>query len=93
MEKECLEFAPYFQIEQLKCLKKEYKKVTGNTLSLTKDGEADVHLEYISRVRCWVTASCSYKIGGIDEVQQVGKDSEDRVEKNFRDFLNLGGNK
>jgi hypothetical protein len=74
-------------------LKKEYKKVTGNTLSLTKDGEASVHLEYMSRIRCWVTANCSYKIGGIDEVEPVSKDSEDRIEKNFRDFLNLGANK
>jgi hypothetical protein len=74
-------------------LKKEYKKVTGNTLSLSKEGDHNIHLEYISRVRCWVTASCSYKIGGIDEVQQVGKESEDRIEKNFKDFLNLGANK
>ena len=74
-------------------LKKEYKKVTGDTLSLTKDGEPHVHLEYISRIRCWVTAKCSYRIGGVDEVKPVSKESEDRIEKNFKDFLNLGANK
>jgi hypothetical protein len=68
-------------------LKKEYKKVTGNTLSLTKEGDSNIHLEYMSRVRCWARAVCYYKIGGLDDMPEVKKESEDRIEKNFKDWL------
>jgi len=37
-------------------LKKEYKKLTGNSVSLTAEGEIDVRVENSSRVRSWVLA-------------------------------------
>ena len=37
-------------------IKKEYKKVTGNSLSLSKVGEMDAILQNTSRVRTWVQA-------------------------------------
>ena len=37
-------------------LKKEYKKITGKSVSLTEEGEADMRVESSSRVRSWVTA-------------------------------------
>ena len=48
-------------------LKKEYKKITGDSVSLTKEGEIDVRVENSSRVRSWVTAKMHYKIGGLDK--------------------------
>ena len=71
-----------------KFLKKEYKRLTGNTLALTKDGDLDARMEYMNRIRCWVTARQYYKIGGIKDVEGVKDESEDRLEKNFKDWLN-----
>ena len=72
-------------------LKKEYRKITGNSVSLTKEGEADMRVESSSRVRSWVTAKCHYRIGGMDEVVVVGEGSEDRLEANWRSFRDQGG--
>lgn len=73
-------------------LKKEYKRVTGNTLTLTKDGDVQARMEYMNRIRCWVTAQCDYKIGGLDSEARK-QPSEDRLEKNFKDFLALSDDK
>ena len=72
-------------------LKKEYRKITGNSVSLTAEGEIDVRVESSSRVRSWATAYRKYKIGGMQDVVVVGEATEDRVEKSYRDFLNQGG--
>ena len=72
-------------------LKKEYRKITGNSVSLTKEGEADMRVESTSRVRSWVTAKCHYRVGGMDDVVVVGEGSEDRLEANWRSFLDQGG--
>ena len=71
-------------------LKKEYKKVTGDTLTLTADGEMDAIVQNTSRVRSWVQASKWYKIGGLKDVTPVGEASEERLDKSFRDWLSLG---
>ena len=72
-------------------LKKEYRKITGNSVSLTKEGEAEMRVESSSRVRSWVTAKCHYRIGGMDDVVVVGEVSEDWLEANWRSFLDQGG--
>ena len=72
-------------------LKKEYRKITGNSVSLTAEGEIDVRVESSSRVRSWATAYRKYKIGGMQDVMVVGEATEDRIEKSYRDFLEQGG--
>ena len=72
-------------------LKKEYRKITGNSVSLTKEGEAEMRVESTSRVRSWVTAKCHYRVGGMDDVVVVGEGSEDRLEADWRSFLDQGG--
>jgi|TARA_R110000744_G_scaffold16446_3_gene45274 hypothetical protein len=72
-------------------LKKEYRKITGNSVTLTKEGEAEMRVESTSRVRSWVTAKCHYRIGGMDDVIVVGEGSEDTLEKSWRSFLDQGG--
>jgi hypothetical protein len=59
-----------------KFLTKEYKKVTGETLSLTKDGEVNILVQAISRQRTDVCAQQHYKIGGLKDV--VGVEEVDR---------------
>ena len=69
-------------------IKKEYKKITGNALSLTSAGEMDAIVQNTSRVRTFVQAKKFYDIGGLDDSTEGIKDpSEDRLEDNFRKFL------
>ena len=76
-------------------LKKEYRKVTGSTLSLKKVGELDAIVQNTSRIRTWVQAKCFYDIGGLDDTTEgINDPSEDRLEDNFRKFLEKdAGNK
>jgi hypothetical protein len=72
-------------------LKKQYRKVTGNTLSLKEKGECDARVESTSRVRVFVTARKDYEIGNMSDVEDIGEPSNDGLEKNFKKFLELGG--
>ena len=74
-----------------KFLRKEYKKITGSAVTLTKDGEVDMRVESTSRVRSWVTAACSYKVSGLGDVTEVKGPSEDTLEASWKTFLGLGG--
>ena len=58
---------------------------------MTKDGDIDIHVESTSRVRSWVVAKQHYKIGGMEDVVVVGEGSEDRLDANWRSFLDQGG--
>jgi hypothetical protein len=74
-----------------KFLKKEYKKITGDSVKLTKDGEVDVRVESTSRIRSWVTAYQFYNVGGLKDVVEVKGPSEDTLEASWKTFLGLGG--
>ena len=74
-----------------KYLKKEYKRLTKNSLTLTKKGDPDILVQYISRVRTTVQASQVYKIGNIDGVESVTQKSDkDRLDQAIRKWLDLG---
>jgi len=68
-------------------IKKQYRKVTGNTLSLKEKGEVDARVESTSRVRVFVTASKHYEITSMSDVEDIKNPSEDKLEKTFSDFL------
>lgn len=68
-------------------LKKQYKKVTGNSLTLTKSGEPDMLVQNISRVRSVVNATQKYTIGGIDAEPEMGKTVDERLNDTFKKFL------
>ena len=69
-------------------IKKEYKKITGNSLALTKEGDSKILVQNISRLRTWVQAHCDYKIGGLSDVPEVleNKQPTEPLEA-FRKFL------
>jgi hypothetical protein len=71
-------------------IKKEYKKVTGDTLTLTAEGELNAIVQNTSRVRTWVQANMTYKIGGIGDVVPVAEASEERLADSFKKWLALG---
>jgi hypothetical protein len=70
-------------------IKKEYRKLTGNSLGLQAQGEVDVLAQYLSRVRTTVIATKVYKISGA-EMDRPEKTGEDRLDDTFRKFLELG---
>ena len=74
-------------------LKKEYKRITGRGVSLTKEGDVDARMEYMNRIRCWVTAYQYFKIGGIKDVEAVKQESGDNLEKDFKKFLDQSSDK
>jgi hypothetical protein len=72
-------------------LKKEYKKVTGNSVTLTEEGEVDVLVQNSSRVRSWVQAKKHYKVGGLNEEMNNSEGSTAPAERNWKSFLDQGG--
>ena len=77
----------------VKFLKKEYKSLTKDTLSLKEDGPADILLQNMSRVRTWVECQKVYTIGNLKDVIEVGEPSTDRLDANFKKFLELESDK
>ena len=73
-----------------KFLKKEYKNVTGETLTLTPEGEVDVLVQTVSRRWSFVQANKRYKIGGLNDVTPVGEASEDLLRDTFKDYFEQG---
>ena len=75
----------------VKFLKKEYKSITGNSLTLTMEGEPRVLVQRISNYRTDVQAQCDYRIGGIKEVENVKEEStEKRLDSAIEKWLSQG---
>lgn len=72
--------------EVKKFLQKEYKVVTGNSVSLTAKGEPQIIVQTTSRVRTFVQAYQHYKIGGL-KMDQIGAPSEDLTRDITKKFL------
>jgi len=73
----------------VKFLKKEYKAITGDSLSLKVLGEHDILVQNRSRVWTWVQASCDYKIGGINGVMDSEAEKAN-ADRNFRNMISRG---
>jgi len=73
-------------------LQKEYKVVTGKSVTLSKNGEVKMIVQTTSRIRTWVQAYQHYKIGGIDSepILEPSRDTENDV---MRKFLEQSSNK
>jgi len=71
-------------------LKKEYRRITGNSVNLTKEGEVDMRVENSSRVRSWVIALLSFRVGGLTEEMnnETGSKAPDEY---WRSFVEQGG--
>jgi hypothetical protein len=79
--------------EIIKFLKKEYKAITKETLSLTPEGDLDILVQNMSKIRTWVQCTKVYTIGNMTDVIPTGEPSKDRVEDSFRKFLELDTDK
>ena len=77
-----------------KFLKKEYKAITGDTVTLTLEGDHNILVQRMSNYRTDVQAQCDYKIGGLKDVDEVKKGSDkDRLDKAIKSWLELGPGK
>ena len=75
----------------VKFLKKEYKTLTGDTLTLTLEGEHQVFVQRMSNYRTDVQAQCDCRIGGLKDVKDVKAGSDkDRLDAAVKDWLALG---
>jgi hypothetical protein len=72
-----------------KFLQKEYKAITGNSITLTKDGEISILATSVSRVRSFVQAYQMFKISGIQEDPDVGGSEKRTVDDAIKNFLEL----
>ena len=75
-------------------LQKEYKKITGESISLTKDPDSEVQVivQNTSKVRTWVQAYRLYNVKALKDVQSHSTpESTDRLDANFKSFLDQGG--
>jgi len=70
-------------------LQKEFKKVTGNALSLTSEGDAKVNVEYISRIRSSIRAYQTYSVKGLKPAET----SEYKIDAAVKDWLSLKSDK
>ena len=78
----------------IKFLKKEYKTITGNTLSLKPIGEVDIFVQPISRTRTDLSMYQEFEITSLDKsVLPVGAPSEDTTRDITRKFLAMGREK
>ena len=71
--------------EVKKFLQKEYKKITGKGVTLSKQGEPIINFISLSRVRSFVKAHQYYKISGVDAepIFDTTRSSENDVMKKF----------
>ena len=69
-----------------KFLAKEYKAITGNSITLTKKGEPQILVQQTSRVRTFVQAYQHYKVSALS-MDGIGQPSEPNVRDITRKFL------
>ncbi len=73
-----------------KFLQKEYKAITGDSITLTKAGEPKIYSASTSRVRSWVQAYQYYKISGIKSDPMLQGSANRTVDDAIRSFLEAG---
>jgi hypothetical protein len=91
LEMKCADIAKY--------VKKEYRKLTNTNLSLTEEGEVDALVQKTSKVRVFVVATKTYKVGNltnsdvgsVEDGQGRSADYHNKYEDKFNDFLQSGG--
>jgi hypothetical protein len=72
--------------EVKKFLQKEYKTITGKSVSLTAKGEPQIIIQSTSHVRTFVQAYQHYKIGSL-KMDQIVAPSEDTIRDITKKFL------
>lgn len=73
-------------------IKKDYKNHTKGSVTLTQEGETDIVIEPISKIRTSVRAMAKFKIGGIKEMNEMPGQRPERDDvKKHNELGGLGG--
>ena len=84
-------------VDIVKFLKKEYKNITTDSVTLTEVAPVEMMVQTTSRVRSWVQAKKQYTIGGMSEAvanrRSSEQDADKPYEQRFRDFMELASDK
>ena len=75
-----------------KFLQKEYKAITGNSVTLTKEGDIHILASSVSRIRNFVQAHQYFNISGIKQDPDAGGSENRKIEDSWRKFLDLNNN-
>ena len=75
-----------------KFLQKEYKVITGNSVTLTKDGDIKILASSVSRVRSFVQAYQYYNVSGIKADPAAGGSENRKIDDAWKSFLDLNNN-
>ena len=78
--------------EVKKFLQKEYKSITGNSVTLTKSGDVSILASSVSRVRSFVQAYQYYNISGLKADPDAGGSENRTVDDAIKNFLSLNNN-
>jgi hypothetical protein len=71
----------------VKFLKKEYKNITKESVTLTDDSpQTDIMVQTTSRNHTWVQAKKQYAIGGFDGVESIRMGSERAADRRNKDY-------
>lgn len=76
-------------------IKKEYRKVTGSSLTLTeiKDTEPKIEVIQTSRIRTEVKVMLDYEIGGLEDVHKEKDSHKEKIVKGMEKWLSLSSDK
>lgn len=76
-------------------IKKEFRKVTGSSLSLKelKDKEPEFDFMQTSRVRTEVKVTCHYEVGGLEDPQEEKDSFREKALKGMEKWLALSSDK
>jgi hypothetical protein len=74
----------------VKFLKKEYRKITGSSVTLTKVEEPDIRVESTSNVRSFLTAVQQFTVGGLEE-EMNNEEGSKAPNDYWQDFMSQGG--
>ena len=77
----------------VKYLKKEYKRLRKEGVTLKSNGDASIVLNSMSAVRSWVDARKVYNIGEGSDAESIGQPSKGDLEANFKKFLEASTDK
>jgi hypothetical protein len=70
----------------VKFLKKEYKNITKDSVTLTEDSDAEIMVQTTSRVHTWVQAHKQYAVGGFDGVESIRMGSQRSIDRRNKDY-------
>jgi len=75
----------------LSYIKKEYKKIANKALTISRDGDPDIQVQNISRIRTILTATQVFNLKGTEaDSVSAEESSNDKLKKAMKSFLAFG---